>query len=255
MHYLTHGRIGDFVVSAPMILGHESSGLVHSVGSAVKSLIPGDRVAMEPGIPCRRCSRCLNGEYNLCPDMAFAATPPYDGTLTRFYRLPEDFCYKLPSGMSLEEGALMEPTAVGVHVVRQAGVKPGDSVVVFGAGPIGLLVCAVARSFGASKIICVDINEERLGFAKGYAATGTYVSQRVPATENAKNIVEKFGLGEGADKAIDATGAESCIQACIHVLRRGGTYCQAGMVRCYTFILLLLLCAIILIPPPGRGGH
>lgn len=230
VHYWTHGAIGAFVVKAPMTLGHESAGTIHSVGSSVKSLKAGDHVAMEPGIPCRRCERCKSGFYNLCPEMRFAATPPYDGTLTRFYKLPEDLCYKLPENMSMQEGALMEPTAVAVHVCKQAEVKLRDSLVVFGAGPIGLLCCAVGKAFGASKVICVDINEERLKFAASYVSgAGTYVSQRIAAEENAKNIIEKFGLREGADAVIDATGAEPCIQTCIHVLRKGGTYCQAGM--------------------------
>merc|ERR1711981_588170 len=170
---------------------------------------------MEPGIPCRRCERCKSGFYNLCPEMRFAATPPYDGTLTRFFKLPEDLCYKLPENMSMQEGALMEPTAVAVHVCKQAEVKLRDSLVVFGAGPIGLLCCAVGKAFGASKVICVDINEERLKFAASYVSgAGTYVSQRIAAEENAKNIIEKFGLREGADAVIDATGAEPCIQTC-----------------------------------------
>jgi threonine dehydrogenase-like Zn-dependent dehydrogenase len=97
-----------------------------------------------------------------------------------------------------------------------------------------LLCCAVAKAFGAPKIICVDINEKRLKFAKDYAATDTYVSQRISAEENAKQIIESFGLGDGADAVIDATGAEPCLQTCIHVLRRGGTYCQAGMVSAFS---------------------
>ncbi|KAE9969345.1 hypothetical protein EG328_006935 [Venturia inaequalis] len=191
-----------------MVLGHESAGTIHSIGPSVTSLKRGDRVAMEPGIPCRRCKRCLSGHYNLCPQMAFAATPPYDGTLARYYRLPEDFCYKLADGMSLEEGALVEPAAVAVHVCKQASVKPGDNVLVFGAGPVGLLCCAVSRAFGARKVVSVDVNEERLVFAKGYAATHVYRSQRVGPEENARMLVEEAGLGEGADVVIDATGAE-----------------------------------------------
>ena len=212
-----------------MVLGHESAGLVHAVGSAVSSLRPGDAVALEPGIPCRRCVRCKSGQYNLCADMAFAATPPYDGTLAKYYRLPEDFCYKLPEGMTLEEGALVEPASVAVHVVRQAGVKPGQEVVVWGAGPVGLLCCAVARAFGASKVVSVDINEERLAFAQKYAATHAFRAGRESAQDAAKRLVEECGLGVGADVAIDATGAEPCIQTAIHALRVGGTYVQAGM--------------------------
>lgn len=229
VHYWVEGRIGHFVVESPMVLGHESAGIIHSVGDKVKTLKVGDRVAMEPGVPCRRCVRCKEGKYNLCPDMAFAATPPYDGTLARYYTLPEDYCYKLPEGMSLEEGALIEPTAVAVHITRQAAVKPGDSVVVFGAGPVGLLCCAVAKAYGATKIVTVDINDERLQFALGYAATTSFKSARVSAGENAKNMIKECELGPGADVIIDASGAEPCIQTAIHALRMGGTYVQVRL--------------------------
>ncbi|KAF1954506.1 sorbitol dehydrogenase 2 [Byssothecium circinans] len=229
VHYWVHGRIGHFVVESPMVLGHESAGIVHSVGDKVTTLKVGDRVAMEPGVPCRRCVRCKEGKYNLCPEMQFAATPPFDGTLARYYTLPEDLCYKLPEGMSLEEGALIEPTAVAVHITRQAAVKPGDSVVVFGAGPVGLLCCAVAKAYGATKIVTVDINDERLQFALTYAATTSFKSARVSAEENAKNMITECELGPGADIIIDASGAEPCIQTAIHALRMGGTYVQGGM--------------------------
>jgi D-xylulose reductase len=214
-----------------MVLGHESAGTVLECGKNVKTLKKGDRVAMEPGIPCRRCGRCKEGNYNLCFDMAFAATPPIDGTLAKYYILPEDFCYKLPDHMSLEEGALMEPLAVAVHITKQSGVKLGDSIVVFGAGPVGLLCCAVAKAFGASKVISVDIVKSRLEFAKEFAATGTYESQKISAQENAQNIKDQFDLPIGADVAIDASGAEPSIQAAINVLRTGGTYVQGGMGR------------------------
>jgi D-xylulose reductase len=221
-----------------MVLGHESAGVIHAIGSAVTSLQVGDRVAMEPGIPCRRCARCKEGRYNLCPKMAFAATPPYDGTLARFYRLPEDFCYGLPERMSLEEGALMEPASVAVHVCRQAEVVPGKSLVVFGAGPVGLLCCAVAKAFGARKIIAVDINEERVRFAEKYAATGVFRPSKDDNPEqSAKRLIAEHDLGAGADAVIDASGAAVCIQTGIYVLRTGGTYCQAGMVWLMTLSL------------------
>ncbi|EMC98659.1 hypothetical protein BAUCODRAFT_145706 [Baudoinia panamericana UAMH 10762] len=229
VHYWQHGAIGHFVVKDPMVLGHESSGIIEAVGDKVTKVKVGDRVAMEPGIPCRRCDRCKEGKYNLCEDMRFAATPPIDGTLAKYYTLPEDFCYKLPDNMSLEEGALMEPLSVGVHITRQADVKPGQSVVVFGAGPVGLLCCAVAKAYGANTIVAVDMNAERLEFAKKYAATHTIVSQKEAPADTAARIIEQCGLGLGADACIDATGAEPCIQAGIHVLRAGGTYVQGGM--------------------------
>jgi D-xylulose reductase len=212
-----------------MVLGHESSGIVTAVGDAVKTLKVGDRVAMEPGVPCRRCVRCKEGKYNLCPDMAFAATPPYDGTLAKYYSLPEDFCFKLPENVSLEEGALVEPLSVGVHIVKQGGVVPGSSVVVFGAGPVGLLCMAVARAFGATKIVAVDINAERLEFASKYAATHVVPSQREPVEDAAARIIKEAGLGSGADIVLDASGAEPAIQTAIHTLRVGGNYVQGGM--------------------------
>lgn len=161
--------------------------------------------------------------------MAFAATPPYDGTLARYYSLPEDFCYKLPDNVSLEEGALIEPLSVGVHITRQANITPGVSVVVFGAGPVGLLCCAVAKAYGAATIVSVDINDERLEFAKRYAATHLFRSQKTSTEDNAQRMIEECQLGLGADIVIDATGAEPCIQTGIYAVRPGGTYVQGGM--------------------------
>lgn len=211
------------------MLGHESSGVVVKVGSGVTTLKPGDRVALEPGVPCRRCDPCKSGRYNLCIRMAFAATPPIDGTLAKYYRLPEDFCYKLPDSMTLQEGALIEPLSVAVHIAKQGNIRPGNSVVVFGAGPVGLLCGAVARAFGASKIVLVDIQKPRLDFAKKYTATGIYLPQRVSAQENAQRIKEENDLGPGADVVLDASGAEPSVHTGIHVLRTGGTYVQGGM--------------------------
>jgi D-xylulose reductase len=229
VHYWVHGSIGKFVVEDPMVLGHESAGTIVEVGSKVKNLKVGDRVALEPGYPCRRCQNCLAGKYNLCPDMVFAATPPYHGTLTGFWSAPADFCFKLPDNVSQQEGALIEPLAVAVHIVKQARVKPGDSVVVMGAGPVGLLCAAVAKAYGASKIVSVDIVQSKLDFAKDFASTHVYASQRIAPEENAKNICDLAGLPDGADVVIDASGAEPSIQASIHVLKNGGSYVQGGM--------------------------
>ena len=244
VHYYTHGAIGQFVVKEPMVLGHESAGVVAKVGSAVKSVKVGDEVALEPGTPCRRCVHCREGKYNLCIDMTFAATPPYDGTLAKYYVLPEDFCYKLPKGVSLDEGALVEPLSVAVHIVKQADVKPGQSVVVMGAGPVGLLCCAVAgKAYGAGKVISVDIVQNRVDFAKKYAATSTFMPSRDRDAEgNAKALIEENDLGTGADVVIDASGAEPSIQTAIHTLRVGGTYVQGGMGKNDITFPIMALC-------------
>lgn len=229
VHYWQHGGIGKFILTEPMVLGHESSGVVAQVGSAVETLKVGDRVAVEPGYPCRHCPYCLAGRYNLCPKMQFAATPPVHGTLTGYWAAPEDFCTRLPDHMSLQEGALIEPTAVAVHIARLAKISPGQSVVIMGAGPVGLLCAAVARAFGASTVVSVDIVPAKLEFALGFAATHTYLSRRVSAEENADSIKAACGLPEGADVVIDASGAEPSIQAAIHTVRPGGQYVQGGM--------------------------
>ncbi|KAK7061824.1 xylitol dehydrogenase [Favolaschia claudopus] len=242
VHYLVHGRIGDFVVNNPMVLGHESAGIVEKVGPDVKHLKAGDRVAMEPGATCRNCDACKSGRYNLCPDIVFAATPPYDGTLGRFYRVPADLAYPLPEGVSLEDGAMMEPLAVGVHSVSNlGGFRSNQSIAVFGCGPVGLLCMAVAKALGAARIIAVDIVPSRLEFAKEYAATDTYIpvsseegeskidySKRNADTMRQQLKIEDRGTN-AIDLVIDASGAEVSIQTAFHVVKSGGTFVQVGM--------------------------
>jgi D-xylulose reductase len=125
------------------------------IGSAVNNVHVGQRVAIEPGVPCRRCDYCRSGQYNLCGDTVFAATPPWDGTLSKFYTVASDFVYPIPEHMSMEEGALVEPMAVAVQVAKVADLRASQTVVVFGCGPIGLLSQAVANAYGAKKVIGV----------------------------------------------------------------------------------------------------
>lgn len=174
--------------------------------------------------------------------MVFAATPPYHGTLTGLWSAPADFCYKLPDNVSLQEGALIEPLAVAVHIVKQASILPGQSVVVMGAGPVGLLVAAVARAYGASKVVSVDIVQSKLDFARDFASTHTYLSQRISPEENAKAILELAGLPKGADAVIDASGAEPSIQTSLHVVRMGGSYVQGGMGKSDINFPIMALC-------------
>ncbi|KAG6087714.1 hypothetical protein E4U15_007462 [Claviceps sp. LM218 group G6] len=242
VHYWHHGAIGHFVVKEPMVLGHESAGTVIETGNEVTHLKPGDRVAIEPGYGCRRCTDCRAGKYNLCDKMIFAATPPYDGTLTGLWVSPADFCYKLPDAVSLQQGALMEPLAVAVHIVKQASVQPGQSVVIMGAGPVGLLCAAVARAYGASKVASVDIVQSKLDFARDFASTHTYLSQRIAPEENARAIKQHLGLPRGADVVIDASGAEPSIQTSLHTVRMGGTYVQGGMGNSDITFPIMALC-------------
>jgi L-iditol 2-dehydrogenase len=175
--------------------------------------------------------------------MHFAATPPYDGTLAKYYTMPEQLCYKLPAHISFEEGALVEPLSVAVHCAKLAGITFGSSVLVLGAGPIGLFCCAVARVFGAPKVVAVDVVEARLDFALQYAATATYQMQLLSPDENARRLKLKTGIGEGVEVVIDATGAQSCIESGIHALKRGGTFVQAGLGAAKITFPVMQLCS------------
>ncbi|KAI1380467.1 GroES-like protein [Hypoxylon crocopeplum] len=238
VHYWQRGRIGDFVLNSPIVLGHESAGTVVEVGRKVKNVKVGDRVAIEPGVPCRRCDYCRSGAYNLCADTIFAATPPWDGTLQKYYIVASDFCYPLPTHMSAEDGALVEPIAVAVQICKVAGLRAGQTVLVFGCGPIGALSQAVAKAYGAKMVIGVDISKSRAAFAKSFGADDVFVPEW-PSTpsidpvdasrEVAKQIVNQFDLGDGADVVLECSGAESCIQAGVFAAKKGGTYVQAGM--------------------------
>ncbi|KAG2420220.1 D-xylulose reductase [Aspergillus terreus] len=249
VHFWVHGGVKNHVSEEhPIVMGHEASGIVHQVGSAVTTLQPGDHVALEPGYSCRRCPCCKIGRYNLCPEMKFAAVPRRcHGTLTKYFKLPADYCYKIaPNTLGLDEATLMEPLAVAVHTVRQIGVQPGQRVVVFGAGTVGLLCAAVAREFGASTIITVDVNEAKLEFARSVVSSPHVFFQTfVPdaarsAEENAQSLLDAYYEQRPLDKTVDvrgfdivieATGAESCIQTGIHVLRVGGEFIQTGLGR------------------------
>src|SRR5512133_3480365 len=140
-HYYRHGRIGDFVVESPLILGHEPSGRIVSVGGEVPETRIGERVAIEPQKNCRRCRECRAGHYNLCPNMEFYATPPVDGAFAQYCVIRTGLAHRIPASMPDEAAALLEPLSVAVTTMRKAAVTPGSSMPIAGAGPIGI-ICA-----------------------------------------------------------------------------------------------------------------
>jgi L-iditol 2-dehydrogenase len=228
VHYWKRGCIGDFIVRAPMILGHESSGKVIKVGPNVKNLQEGDRVTIEPGVPCRRCDFCKGGRYNLCADIVFLATPPVDGSIARYHTHAADFCFKLPDHVSYEEGAFCEPLSVGVHACRRAGVSIGAKVLITGAGPIGLVSMLAAKAMGADTIIMTDISQPRLDFAKKIGATYVVLASNDSQT-TAKQVVET--LGAMPNISIECSGAESSIQTTFFATVSGGVVVLVGLGR------------------------
>lgn len=228
VHYLVHGRIGDFIVKEPMIIGHEASGIVSKIGKNVKNLVVGDRVAIEPGVPCRICDFCKQGKYNLCPEMKFCATPPYHGNLQRFYKHPADFCFKLPSHVTMEEGALLEPLSVGVHACRRAGISLGSEVLILGAGPIGLVTLLTAKAMGATKIIITDMVQSRLDIAKSLGATYTFLIDKDMKEEDVIANIHKT-LGAAPDRTIDCCGGQATSRLALLVTQSGGCVVIVGM--------------------------
>jgi L-iditol 2-dehydrogenase len=171
VHYYEHGRIADFVVREPMILGHESGGVITAVGPGVDPRRVGQRVSVEPGVPDLTCQECKEGRYNLCPQMRFFATPPIDGSLAEYVAVHESFAYPVPDSISDDAAALMEPLSVGIWSNRKGRVGPGSRVLITGAGPIGLVATQCAQAFGATQIVVTDVNDHRLALARDLGAT------------------------------------------------------------------------------------
>ncbi|KAL4994194.1 chaperonin 10-like protein [Aspergillus recurvatus] len=236
VHFWRHGGI-QTPLTEPLVMGHEASGTIAAVGSSVTSVQVGDRVAIEPGHPCRRCERCKEGgRYNLCRRVRFAAAPPdAHGLLCKFWKAPEDFVYRVADEeVTLQEMALLEPLAVAVHAARLAQIRPGITVAVTGCGTVGLLCAAVAvRVFGALRAIVLDITGAKVDFARGYLGpqAGAYLLDRAATAEgNAVAVARRLGVGaDGVDTVIEASGAESSIQLGIYLVKAGGSYVQTGL--------------------------
>lgn len=216
VHYYEHGRIGDYVVTKPLILGHEASGTIVAVGSQVDPGRVGERVAIEPQRPCRKCDYCRSGQYNLCPKMEFYATPPIDGAFCEYVTIQDDFAYQVPDSISDHAAALIEPLSVGIAACRKGGLGVGDSVLIAGAGPIGLMTAQAARAFGAAAVVVADVNAARREMALRYGATSVVD----PLSESTEDL--------DAHVFIDASGATPAILNGIRSVRRGGSVILVG---------------------------
>ncbi|KAG9445178.1 hypothetical protein H6P81_016518 [Aristolochia fimbriata] len=229
VHFLKTMTCGSFIVKEPMVIGHECAGIIEAVGSEVKHLIPGDRVALEPGISCWRCDLCRNGRYNLCPEMKFFATPPVHGSLANQIVHPADLCFKLPDNISLEEGAMCEPLSVGIHACRRAVISPETNVLIIGAGPIGLVTMLAARAFGSPRIVIVDVDDSRLAVSKDLGANGVVkVSSNIQDID--KEVVEiQQAMGDPIDVTFDCAGFSKTMTTALNATASGGKVCLVGV--------------------------
>jgi L-iditol 2-dehydrogenase len=234
-------------------LGHEAAGVVLQVGDDVTNLKPGmiqltedieeplyltdigDRVAIEPGVPCANCFLCRDGRYNLCEEVQFAGVYPYHGSLQRYKIHPAKWLHKLPDNISYLEGALLEPLSVAMYGVRTAGLSLGRGAVICGAGPIGLLTLAAARASGAHPLVITDLDAHRLAFAREFipGAMVYRINPDLSAEGNAKAIRAMFGDDEYFAPAtvLECTGVENSICTASYTVRRGGTVMVIGVGR------------------------
>ena len=225
VHYYTHGRIGGFVVNAPMVLGHEAAGVVVEVGAKVASLKVGDRVCMEPGVPDLASRASKLGLYNVDPSVVFWATPPVHGVLTPYVVHPAAFTYKLADNVSFAEAAMVEPFAVGLWASVKAGITPGDTAVVTGAGPIGIMTALAALAGGCSRVILSDLVDEKLAIAALYPGVSTVNVKR----EKLADAVSAATDGWGADIVFEASGSPRAYDGVESLIRPGGCLIAIGM--------------------------
>jgi D-xylulose reductase len=224
VHYYQYGKIGNFMVKEPMVLGHEASGTIIEVGKNVKHLKEGDRVCMEPGIPDLHSRATLLGMYNLDPAVRFWATPPVHGCLRETVVHPAMFVFKLPENIGYDEGALVEPLAVGLQAVKKARIRPGDVALVTGCGTIGLVTAMAALAAGCSKVIVTDIISQKLEIAARLGMVPVNVT-RWDINDYVKNLTD----GWGADVIFEASGTGAAISRIFEALCPGGRVVFIGM--------------------------
>lgn len=224
LHYYEHGRIGNFIVDGPFVLGHEAGGTVVEVGEKVTHLKVGDRVALEPGKTCGKCEFCRTGRYNLCPDVEFFATPPVNGVFQEYVAHEAGLCFKIPDNMDTMEAALIEPLAVGFHAARQGNAQAGQTAVVMGAGCIGLVNLLALKAMGVSTVYVVDVMQKRLDKAMELGATGVINGMETDTVEELNRLTG----GKGVDLVIETAGSEVTCRQSVYICKKGATIVFVG---------------------------
>lgn len=224
LHYYKEGRIGDWRVLEPHVLGHEFAGVVEEVGPDTDTVQVGAHVAVEPILPCWDCEACHRGVYNLCPHISFTGSPHTDGALQEAVAVPARGLHPLPEEMPFELGALVEPTSIAVHAVRRSGLKPGETATIIGSGPIGLLILAVCRAYGAGAVHITDIDPGRLEIAETLGAT-TAANVRGMETDQIRQAIDPLGT----DIAFEAVGSSRTLETAMELARPGGRVIAVGV--------------------------
>lgn len=219
VHFWHEGRLGDWVIEEPLVLGHESGGRIVAVGSGVDTSRIGERVSIEPQRPTTTSRETLSGHYNLDPEMRFYATPGVDGAFAQFVAIQSHFAWGIPDSVSDDAAALLEPLSVAIATAQKGHITVGSRILVTGAGPIGIITAQVARAYGAIEIIVSDVSADRRAQALAFGASRVID----PIAEDIAS------LRLDVDVYVDASGASSAVQGGIRAVRAGGTVVLVGM--------------------------
>ncbi len=225
IHYYLTGKIGSQVVQYPFTVGHEGAGQVEAVGRGVTSVVPGDRIAIEPAMPCWECDQCLAGRPHTCRKLKFLGCPGQaEGSLSEYIVMPETSCFKIAKDMTYDEAAISEPLAIGLYAVKQSISMEGARIGILGFGPIGMSVMLAAQALGAAEIYVTDRIDERLGIAGRSGASMT-------ANPDREDVVEKISarVPELLDVVFECCGQQDAVDNAVDLLKPGGKLMIIGI--------------------------
>jgi L-iditol 2-dehydrogenase len=217
LHWYAEGGTGEVSLDSPVVLGHEFAGV------ALDGPYAGQRVAVDPAIPCRQCESCRAGHANLCPDVRFAGHQTLDGGLQERLLWPDELLVPLPDSLSNDAGALLEPLGVAIHAVKHAHVRPGHDVLVVGAGPIGVLTGAVARRAGATRVFVSEPLEHRRSTALRFGADSAWAPDAV------EDELMQVTAGRGVDAVVEMAGTDDAIVTAVACTRPGARVALGGI--------------------------
>lgn len=226
VHNFLAGKTGKRQIHYPFVLGHEFAGEVVETGEQVTNVAVGDRVCVEPGVGCGECEYCKSGRYNLCESMKFMSAYPNRGSMQDYVTFPAKNCFKLPDNLSTIEGALIEPLAVGLHAANRGNVNFGDTVLILGAGCIGMMTLLACKAKGATHIIAVDVFDNRLQRALELGASQVINSKETDVAE----VVTELTGGRMADVVFETAGRPETLVTGAEAVKRGGTLVTVGNV-------------------------